>query len=128
MKVFIRYVISGGLAATVQFLVLILLVEKTAINPVVASVLAFCTAIVVNYNMQYHWTFKSTGAHGIIFIKYVFTTFVMLGVNTLIFWFLFDRQGMMYLIAQMIATTLVMFMNFAINRYYIFAMPVSKTR
>jgi len=121
MKIFIYYTISGGLAALVHFLILIALVEKTTINPTIASGIGFCMAIIVNYNMQYHWTFKSSGSHRTIFIKYVIVTFIMLGVNTIIFWFLFEKQELVYLIAQVIATGTVMLMNFAINKNYTFA-------
>jgi len=126
MKTFIRYTISGGLAALVHFLVLIILVEKIAVNPTFASAIGFCMAIFVNYNMQYHWTFKSSGTHRTIFIRYVLITFVMLGVNTIIFWFLFEKQGLVYLLAQVIATGIVMFMNFVINKNYTFVSSAIK--
>lgn len=120
MQTFIRYVISGGLAAAVHFLILIVLVEKTSVDPTLATSLGFCAAIFVNYTMQYHWTFRSAGSHKSIFTRYVVITFMMLGVNTLIFWLLYDVWGLMYLFAQAIATGMVMFMNFAINKNYTF--------
>ncbi len=45
---------------------------------------------------------------------------MMLGVNTVIFWFLYEKLGVMYLLAQVVATGLVMFMNFTINKNYTF--------
>ena len=120
MQTFIKYVISGGLAAAVHFLILIVLVEKISVNPTLATSLGFCAAIFVNYTMQYHWTFQSAGSHKTVFTRYVVITFMMLGVNTLIFWFLYEKLGFMYLLAQAVATGMVMFMNFAINKNYTF--------
>ena len=121
MQTFIKYAISGGLATIVHFLILITLVEVFAIDATLASAIGFCMAVVVNYNLQYHWTFKSTGSHKTIFTRYVFITFFMLGVNTLIFWVLYGLQGLSYILAQAIATAVVMFMNFTINKKYTFA-------
>jgi putative flippase GtrA len=104
-------------------LILITLAEKASFDPTFASALGFCMAVIVNYKMQYHWTFKSAGSHKTIFTRYVFITFIMLGVNTLIFWFLYEVQGLVYLLAQIIATGMVMFMNFAINKNYTFVSP-----
>lgn len=123
MQTFIKYTISGGLAATVHFLILIALVEKATVDPTLASAFGFCMAVIVNYKMQYHWTFKSAGPHKTIFTRYVLITFFMLGVNTLIFWILYEIQGLIYLLAQAIATGIVMFMNFAINKNYTFVSP-----
>lgn len=127
MQTFIRYTISGGLAAIVHFLTLIALVEISAVDATLASATGFCLAVIVNYNLQYHWTFKSSGSHKTIFTRYVVITFLMLGVNTLIFWVLYELQGVMYLLAQAIATAIVMFMNFTINKKYTFVSPDTTT-
>jgi putative flippase GtrA len=120
MKIFFKYVISGGLAAAVHFLVLVALVEKVELDPTLASAIGFCMAIFVNYTMQYHWTFQSVGSHKTIFTRYVVVTFMMLGVNTVIFWGLYEKLGLMYLLAQAIATGTVMLLNFTINKNYTF--------
>ena len=44
----------------------------------------------------------------------------MLGVNTMIFWLLNSRAGVPYLLAQALATALVVGLNFETNRRYTF--------
>lgn len=124
--VFIRYLISGGAAATVHFAVLILLVELFRINPTVASASGFCAAIVVNYTLQYYWTFRTEGAHGKTFLRYVSVTMAMLVINTLLFWFLNTRVELTYLAAQAVAIIIVVVSNFYINQRYTFAQSVAK--
>jgi len=126
--VFIRYLISGGAAATMHFAVLILLVEIFGINPTVASASGFCAAIAVNYTLQYHWTFRTKGAHGTIFVRYVGVTLVMLVVNTVLFWLLNTRVGLAYLVAQAIATATVVVINFHINQRFTFAPARSRRK
>lgn len=120
MRVLIRYLISGGTAALCHFSVLILLVEFTTVNATLATMIGFCLAVLVNYTMQFHWTFELSGPHSRILTRYVITTFAMLGVNTIIFWMLNAKLDIMYVLAQVIATGVVTIMNFLINKHFIF--------
>jgi putative flippase GtrA len=118
-----RYVI-GGLAATIaHILVLMLLVEQFGVNPSVATSIGFCIAVVINYNFQYYWTFAAKGSHAKIFSRYVIVTFAMLGVNLVLFWVLTHPVRLPYLYAQLVATGVIMFCNFAINKLYTFNHP-----
>jgi len=119
--VLFRYVISGAAAAGLHFLVLIGLVEVFGINPTFSSAVGFCSAIIVNYSLQYHWTFSSTTTHFKAFSRYLFVTLAMLGVNTLIFWSSITVLRMHYLVAQALAISVVFFLNFRINRRYTFS-------
>jgi len=74
----------------------------------------------INYNFQYHWTFAATGSHARTFSRYVVVTFAMLGVNLALFWVLTHPIRVPYLYAQMIATGVIMFCNFTINKLYTF--------
>ena len=120
MRVLFRYLVSGGTAALCHFTVLIVLVEFASFNPTLASMLGFCLAVLVNYTLQFHWTFELSGPHGRILTRYVITTFAMLGVNTVIFWLLNEKLSIMYVLAQVIATGVVTIMNFLINKHFIF--------
>jgi putative flippase GtrA len=118
-----RYVI-GGLAATIaHILVLILLVEQFGVNPSAATSIGFCIAVVINYSFQYYWTFAAKGSHAKIFSRYVIVTFAMLGVNLVLFWVLTHPVRLPYLYAQLVATGVIMFCNFAINKLYTFNHP-----
>jgi putative flippase GtrA len=50
----------------------------------------------------------------------LFVTLTMLGVNTGLFWLFHVQAGLAYLLAQVFATSLVVVMNFQINRRYTF--------
>ena len=117
----IKYVASGGLAALAHLGILYILVEFFFMNPVVASAIGFCAAIMVNYNLQYHWVFTSDMPHGTAFIRYVTVTLGMLAVNTLIFWLMTSYLGIGYLIAQILTIGFIFIANYLINRNFTFA-------
>jgi putative flippase GtrA len=108
------------MAAIAHFTVLWILVEWFGVYPTYASAIGFCVAMFVNYSLQYYWTFRAKGPHGVLFSRYLAVTLAMLGVNTLIFWLLNESAGVPYLVAQVVATGCVMFLNFTINRRYTF--------
>lgn len=120
MRILFRYLVSGGTAALLHFIVLISLVELADVDATVASMTGFCVATLLNYTLQYHWTFELSEPHNRIFTRYVLITFTMLGVNTIIFWILYAKLSVLYVVAQVIATGVVTILNFLINKHYTF--------
>lgn len=125
-RILFRYLVSGGLASAVQFAILIALVELTRADPTQASVIGFCAAVVINYNLQYHWTFGAAGAHSVIFLRYSTITFAMLGLNTALFWMMHEHLGIDYVIAQLVTKGFVLVINFTVNRHYTFTAAVAR--
>jgi putative flippase GtrA len=126
LSLFIRYVISGAIASVAHFSLLILLIESISMNATLASAIGFGAAIFVNYSFQYHWTFRADGPHGVLFVRYVIVTLAMLGVNTGIFWFFNVQLDIPYLLAQVVATGIVVLFNFTINFHYTFNFSMPK--
>jgi len=122
INILFRYLISGAIAATVHFGLLISLVEFLAINPTLASTIGFIAAILVNYNLQYHWTFTSDNKrlHQVVFTRYFLVTLLTLSINTLLFWTMNETMGYQYLFSQVFATGTVLIINFIVNSKYTF--------
>ncbi len=135
---FFRYFISGGLATAVHFCVLLALIEYQLTTPLHASMIGAACGFLVNYHIQFHWTFKVSGPHSRFFIRYLIVSASMFGLNAAIFWLattpeLFallknlpyptlipQPKNIAYLYAQVIATGIVFLCNFLVNRYYTF--------
>lgn len=143
---FVRYTISGGLATSVQFIVLILLIEYQLTTPLHASMIGAACGFLVNYNIQFHWTFKVNGPHKRFFTRYLIVSATMFGLNAVIFWLStipevfallhsipFPKQipfeqprNIAYWYAQIIASAIVFLCNFLVNRHYTFK-PIKQT-
>jgi len=135
---FLRYLISGGLATAVHFTVFILLIDNQLTSPLHASMLGAGAGLLINYQIQFHWTFKATGPHTLIFTRYLVISSIMFGLNAGIFWLVTRPEGLIllnsipfptqvkqpqniaYWYAQMIATGVVFLCNFLINHHYTF--------
>ncbi len=125
---FIRYFISGGTAFLVHMGILILQMEYVPIklDPTLATTIAFSIACIVNYTIQYHWTFKVTGSHKRFFTRYIFVTLNTLCLNAGIFWYCYEKIHLSYIISQLVATGFVFVANFIINYFYTFKKVAKK--
>lgn len=116
-----RYLISGGTGALVHFAILTGLVEYYHMNDTVATSIGFVIGSVVNYTLQYHWTFSADGPHHVMFTRYAGVTLITMSINAGIFWLFTHQFGIYYLYSQIIATGLMVFVNFHINKHFTFA-------
>jgi len=117
---FLRYCLAGSAAAAVHLLVLVVCVEVLGIPPTPASATGFCIAVLVNYTLQYRWTFAATDSHGIALLKFCLVACFALTINTGIFWVAYAIVGSPYLVAQVVAIGFVVLINFFMNRQYVF--------
>lgn len=121
-----KYLISGGAAATVQYATLISLVEVFKAEPFIASFIALTVATFVNYPLQYYWTFTNFVPHRLAFPKYILVTSIAFSINLFCFWVLQELVGIHYIIAQIIATSIALAINFVVNQRYTFSHPIPK--
>ncbi len=114
----------GAIGTAAQYLVLVLLVEGPAVNPVLASTLGFGLGAIVNYLLNYHYTFRSDKSHLEAASKFFSVALVGALTNTLLMYLGTEWLGLNYLLAQILATGAVLVQNFLLNRYWTFAPAV----
>jgi len=118
---FTRYGLSGGAAAATHLAVLSILVELAGSPPVLASVVGFVCATLVNYTLQHRFVFFRSRGHGSYLPRYLSVTMGTMILNTLLFWTLSSAVGLDYLASQVITIGVIVPINFALNRNYTFA-------
>lgn len=119
VRQFLRFAIVGAIATAVHYSVLVGLVELAGLNAVAATTIGFSVGAVVSYVLNRKVTFDSDQPHGIAFAKYATVLAVGLAINGAIVAGLL-YVGVYYLIAQPIATGLVLFWNFGASRLLVF--------
>lgn len=114
----VKFLLVGGVATGTQFLLLILFVELLSIQEVVASASAYGCASIVNYLLNYYFTFNSNKSHKTAFAQFIVVVAIGLGINTLSFslFILFTH----YFIAQIMATLITLISNFLLHKYWIY--------
>jgi putative flippase GtrA len=120
VRQFARFLIAGLSATAVQYAVLIGLVEAVHIQKLIASVAGYGCGAIASYLLNRYFTFAGSGTHfGVAAFKFAIMVVIGLALNTAIFAAL-THFGLFYIWAQMIATGLVLFFNFACSRLFVF--------
>ena len=116
---------AGTAATAMHYVALILLVELAGVNPTLASVIGYGCSWIVNYSLNYRFTFRSARPHretigrfaGVALVAVVLNSTVMATATAI---------GVHYLIGQVVATALVFCWTFTCQRFWIFA-PADST-
>lgn len=117
---FICFTGVGAVGTAAQYISLIVLVEIAKSNAVVASSIGFVLGAIVNYYLNYRYTFRSQKAHWEALSKFFIVAMAGIMLNTVVMAYLTTVVNLHYLIAQITATGTVLIWNFIGNRMWTF--------
>ncbi|MBU1102182.1 glycosyltransferase [Patescibacteria group bacterium] len=118
----IRYIISGGTAATVNLVLLFVLTDIFGIWYLLSSTLAFSTAFFVSFYLQKFWTFRSKNQEKIYqqMALYFSVAVINLGLNAALMYFSVDILRIWYLFAQILVSGIIAVESFLVYKFLIF--------
>jgi putative flippase GtrA len=117
---FIRYAGVGAIGTAVQYLTLIGLVHAAGANAVAASTAGFVLGALVNYALNHQFTFASERAHRVALPRFFAVAGVGLLLNALVMAGMLAVPPLHYLVAQVVATGVVLMTGFLLNRRWTF--------
>jgi putative flippase GtrA len=123
MKILRQLVAFGGvgaIATAIQYLILVVLTEGLGTDPVVASTIGYISSALLNYTLNYRFTFASNKPHVVAVQVFALVALVGSMLNAGIMYVLLQRFGANYLVAQVFATGVVFLWNFFAHRRFTF--------
>lgn len=117
---FIKYGIVGGLGTTSHYLILVLGVEYLAIAPIISTSFGFLVGAIVNYVLNYKFTFNSKVSHQKAMLRFFTIASIGFVINIVLFDALANSMSINYVASQFFCTLLIMTGTFALNRTYTF--------
>lgn len=120
IKQFVVFAAVGAIGTLSHYCVLIVLVQLLGVNPVVASGTGFAVGALVNYLLNYRVTFRSARPHQEAAPRFFAIAAVGMLANTVIMALGTKVFAIQYLLAQIIATGMVLGLNFVANRLWTF--------
>jgi putative flippase GtrA len=115
---FLLFSAVGAVGTAAHFAVLIFLVQLKAVDPVSASMAGFTTGALINYGLNYYYTFRSGSPHHASLPKFLAVALAGLCLNTMIMTLL--TEWLHYLLSQALTTMSVLVWNYLCNRYWTF--------
>lgn len=119
---FVKFGIVGVLNTLINWLIFAVL-NFLGIYYILANIIAYCVATANSYFFNSKWVFKYNGKNkkGAT-IKFIILNLIGLGLNTIILYFLVDIMNLNKLISLVIATAIVMVVNYIVNKLWVFKM------
>lgn len=120
LRQFVKFTGVGFASAIGHYGLLIALVQLAAVPAVPASAAGALLGAVINYSLNYRYTFRSTRQHREAVLRFAAIAAVGLALNTLFMWVGVVLIEAHYLLSQVVTTGLVLIWSFAGNRYWTF--------
>jgi len=117
---FLSFATVGALGTAAHYATLIAGVSL-GLGAVIASAIGCTVGAAVNYVLNYHLTFRSRLAHRHSAPRFALIAVASLLLNTLLMAVGVDQLGLHYLVAQVVATGVVLCSNFALSRIWAFS-------
>lgn len=122
----VRFLLVGGLATVLMYVLLVIGTEILGIVPVISSALAYLLSALANYALNHRFTFRSDQAHRVALLRFAIVSGSGLLLNALIMFVGTELYSWHYLIAQVLATICVLFWNFLGSQLWTFRTPAVK--
>jgi putative flippase GtrA len=116
---FLSFIVVGAAGTLLHYVTLSALVLLALAPPGIASAVGACVAACVNYWLNYRFTFASTRRHRDMAPRFMAVAAAGAAVNGVIVSQL-SGLGTHFLIAQAVATCLILVSNFSISKKWIF--------
>lgn len=118
---FLRFAQVGVVATVTTYAVLIVGVEGLHTNAVAASAAGYVAGVVVNYILNYWYTFGSDQRHQVVIPKFLAVMAGGMLINAAVMYSGINWLGMHYVLAQLAAVAVVFMWSFTANRLWAFA-------
>jgi len=120
IRQFLRFAMVGVLATLTTYVVLIALVEGLGFDAVWASAWGYLSGAILNYLLNYYYTFGSSRRHAAALSRFALIILAGFLLNTAIMYGAVTVFAIHYLLAQLLAVTVVLLWSFLANRYWTF--------
>jgi|TARA_B110000091_G_scaffold191306_1_gene215008 putative flippase GtrA len=119
VKLVLRFLVSGGIATVVHWSTLWGLINLQVEAVLASSIGAFVGAI-VNYVLQYFFTFKTERQHKQALLAYIPAVAFSWSLNLVLFYSLYGGLFTEPLMAQVVTTAVVAVVNFLVYKKVVF--------
>jgi putative flippase GtrA len=114
-----RFIISGG-SATLCHLGTMAFLVWLGINANISTSVGVIAGAIVNYILQYHYTFDSDELHNSSILKYIITVLISFVSNLILFSLFHNFLQIGILISQLLTSAIVAIQNYLIYKNFIF--------
>ena len=117
---FIRYVLVALASFCAQYTVFSLLIEMLDLYPTLASALGYLAGSVINYILNYIYSFRSQHRHSSTILRFYGAVAFGFCVNTACMFLLNEQVGLWVWPSQVTASVITVLVNFRVMKWLVF--------
>ena len=121
VRQFMAFTGVGAVGTAGHYLTLVLLVEALHRDPVLSTSMGFVVGAMINYILNYKYTFSSNKAHHETLFRFLLVALIGALINSGIMYVGTTLWSVNYLLTQIVATGIVLVQNFTLNKLWTFS-------
>lgn len=116
-----KFIIVGGIATIIDWLIFFILNTILNINPLIANIFSFSISLIYNYIASVKWVFNVSKKKNKkrIFMEFIILSVVGLLISEFLIWLLVDKLSINSMISKIISTAIVMVFNFITRKIFL---------
>ena len=116
-----RFIIVGGIATLIDWLVYYILFNYFNINPLLANVFSFSISVIYNYIASVKWVFNvdKDKSKNIMFIEFIVLSIIGLLLTEIFLYLFINLLTIDEMVSKIIATAIVMVFNFVTRKIFL---------
>jgi putative flippase GtrA len=116
----------GVFGTSAHYALLYSLVQWAHAAPVAATTAGFVAGAIINYALNYRYTFKSRKRHSEAALKFLLVATAGAVLNASVMQIGITKSSIDYMLVQLLATGIVLVWNFLANRLWTFSEPATQ--
>ena len=116
-----KFVIVGGIATIIDWLVYYIFYKILKFNPLLANIFSFSISVIYNYLASIKWVFDvdKNKTKKMMFIEFMLFSILGFLLTELLLWIFIDILNINGMISKIIATAIVMIFNFITRKIFL---------
>lgn len=116
-----KFIIVGGIATIIDFIVFYILTEYVLIKPLIANIFAFGVSVIYNYNASVKWIFSvnKDKSKKRLFIEFMVFSIIGLVLTELLLALFIKVLLLSNIVSKLIATIVTMIFNFITRKLFL---------
>lgn len=116
-----KFVIVGGIATIIDWLVYYIFYKILKFNPLIANIFSFSISVIYNYLASIKWVFDvdKNKTKKMMFIEFMLFSILGFLLTELLLWIFIDILNINGMISKIIATAIVMIFNFITRKIFL---------
>lgn len=116
----IKYAFWGGVSTVINLVLLFALLKFTKIYYLLANIISYVVAVIVNYVTNKRYVFNSSKNAKEEFVKFIFVRLVSLMLDTVCYYILVDILGGNKYLSKILLSMVIIIATYIINKLFVF--------